>query len=48
MCLELPCPTKEPGVRLDFLEIDYEFESVDDRNVVAAAIKNLLDNARDL
>jgi len=46
--IKLPCPTKEPGVRLDFLGIDYEFESIDDRNDVAAAIKNMLDNAREL
>ena len=45
---QLPCPIDDyGGVRLDFLCFDYFFGSIEDRNKVAQAIKDLLDNARD-
>jgi hypothetical protein len=47
-CKMLPCPIDDSfGCRLDFLGIDYYFGSIEDRNKVAKAIKDLLDNARD-
>lgn len=42
--VELPSPVSNSnGVRLDFLGVDYFFETVEDRNKVAAAIADLLD-----
>jgi len=35
------------GCRLDFLGVDYYFETVRERNNVASAINNILQNARD-
>ena len=44
----LPCPIDDNfGCRLDFLGNDFFFESVEDRNKVAKAINDLLNNARD-
>jgi hypothetical protein len=44
----LPCPIDDSfGCRLDFLGEDYYFGSIEDRNKVSKAIKDLLDNARD-
>jgi len=44
----LPCPIDDSfGCRLDFLGIDYYFGSIEDRNKVAKAIKDLLDEAID-
>ena len=45
---QLPCPIDDNfGCRLDFLGNDFFFESVEDRNKVAKAINDLLNNARD-
>lgn len=46
--VELPCPIEDNfGCGLDYLGVDYFFESVPDRNKVAQAISNLLTAARD-
>ncbi len=46
--VELPCPVKDMnGCFLDFLGMDYYFESVADRNKVSSVIYNLLTAARD-
>ena len=42
--VELPLPNSSSnGIRLDFLGVDYFFETVEDRNKVAKAINDLLD-----
>lgn len=47
-CVELPCPIQNSiGCRLDFLGVDYHFETVQDRNKVADAISNILNQSRD-
>lgn len=44
---QLPCPEKKfVNVSLEILGEDYFFNSLDDRNEVAKAINDLLDNAR--
>ena len=46
---QLPCPSDEIlcACTLDFLGNDFYFESLEDRNKVAKAINDLLNNARD-
>ena len=44
---QLPCPIKGDTYLLDILGEYYYFESIEDRNKVAKAINDLLDNARD-
>lgn len=42
--VELPLPNSSSnGIRLDFLGVDYFFETVEDRNKVAKAINDLLE-----
>lgn len=51
--VELPCPINHDderyaqGVLLDFCGVNYEFESISDRNLVAKTINDLLTTARD-
>lgn len=45
---QLPCPSNETdNYRIDLLGEYYCFDSIDDRNKVAKALMNLLDDARD-
>lgn len=44
---QLPCPSKDDNYLLEILGEFYYFESREDRNKVAKAINDLLDNARD-
>jgi len=44
---QLPCPSKDDNYPLEILGEFYYFESREDRNKVAKAINDLLNNARD-
>lgn len=44
---QLPCPSKDDNYLLEILGGFYYFESIEDRDKVAKAINDLLDNARD-
>lgn len=46
--VELPCPINDSnGCRLDWLGMDFYFETIPDRNLVATEISSLLKEARD-
>ena len=44
---QLPCPSTDDNCPLEILGEFYYFESIEDRNKVAKAINDLLNNARD-